>query len=99
VRQRRGLLARFRPGEIGLEQPYHRLGHLAIGGLDGFAAARGIRWEPDQRARAVHVVEMLARQIGIDDVARKRLTPYASLRGLLLPRLRRPAQEWLITSE
>ena len=41
---------------VSLEQPDHGLGNFPIGGLDGWATASDVGWNPDQWTRTIHVV-------------------------------------------
>ena len=75
--------ARSRPScslKVRLEHVHHLLGHLAIGGLHRLAAAGRVGSGGEQRTAAFAVVEMIAREVGVDDspcarFARRRARP------------------------
>jgi hypothetical protein len=42
--------------QVSLEQMDHGLGNVPVGGLDGWATASDVGWNPDQRTRTIDVV-------------------------------------------
>src|SRR5262245_53756626 len=73
-----------------LEDLDHLLNDLLVGGLDRPPGTFDVGGRPKQRAAAVVIVEMLAREIGVDDALgvglrdRIRLAPLLPSRGRLL---------------
>ena len=62
-----GTFTSLRFAEVGLEDIDELLENLAIGSFYRVTAAHDIRWQRDQRAASLAIVEVIAREVGIDD--------------------------------
>jgi hypothetical protein len=91
--ERERTLARARPVELALEDLDQLLHDLLVGGLDDSTAALNARGRPEQGAAAVVIVEVLAREIGVDDTLGAGLRDRTRLAPLLPSRRRLFAQE------
>src|SRR5499427_2356644 len=81
--ERERTLARPRTIQVLLEDLDQLLDDLLVGGLDQLTAALNVGGRPEQRTAAVAIVEMLAREIGVDDPLGVRLGDRTRLAPLL----------------
>src|SRR5215510_1127452 len=84
--QHHRLIACGAPLQIRLEDFNHRLGYLAVSRFDLTADASGIGRQCDQRTGSFDVLQVTARQVGVDDRPRERTSGHA-LRWPFLPAL------------
>src|SRR5262249_21349784 len=80
--ERERTLVRPRAGEIVLEDLDHLLHDLLVRGLHHLTAAFNIGGRPQQRAAAIVIGEVLAREIGVHDSLSMRLRDRTSLAPL-----------------
>jgi hypothetical protein len=78
-------LAHFGALEIGLQNLQQPFNNVLVRRVYAAWAARHVRWQSDQRAAAFPVIEMIAREIGVDDSVRPLIGRRPS--ALALPRL------------
>jgi hypothetical protein len=91
--ERERTIVRPRSFQVILEHFDHLPYYFLIGGLDLLPAPLHVRGHPDQRAAAVAIVEVLAREIGVDYPLRAGLRDRTRFAPLLPGRGRLLAQE------